>query len=227
MEDETFEDLRTVEDFATGVELPLPDAEDFKPPLAAGAMKPERGEAHREAQRKGALNQWKAKDRRDGVPLPAKSTKAPPASKRTAIQALLLKQVTESLPIKRALEEYVCLTIQDLGGWEHLTSGQKGMLVCQRSALLIILACEEVITTAGKLIDDDGRPHPLFTILRDYMSVFRQGQIALGLGLRSRMPRSDNVTVERVMAEYAAKKSERPLLVPEKPAKKATKDKAG
>jgi hypothetical protein len=39
------------------------------------------------------------------------------------------------------------------------------------------------------------------------------------------MTRSDNITVERVMQEYADRKC--PLLVPEKPKKKASKDKAG
>lgn len=219
------EDFGVSDNFGEGINTPIPDAEDFKIPPAADAMKPERSEAHREAQRKGAINQWRAKDRRDGVPLPVKSSKAPSAAKRSAIENLLLMQRAEKPHIKKALEEFVRRTVEELGGWEFLTAGQKGMLVCQKTALLVILACEEQIVDSENLMEEDGKPHHLLGILRDYMATFRQGQVALGLGLRSRMPRADNQTVATVMAEYARRKQ--PQLVPEKSAKKASKDKAG
>ena len=42
------------------------------------------------------------------------------------------------------------------------------------------------------------------------------------------MPRDNGITIDKVVAEYANRKSEKPLLVPEKPKKKASsKDKAG
>lgn len=221
------EDFGLSDDFGTGVETPIPDADDFKIPQAADAMKPVRGEAHREAQRKGALNQWKARDRIEGVPPRAESSKVPPLSKRGAIEALLLKQQAESPHIQKAIKEYVATAVQELGGWPNLTASKKAMLLCQRIALLIILAAEEAIVASKGLLDADGQPHPLLRTQRDYLATFRQGEISLGLGLRSRMPSSDNSTIASVMQEYASKKTERPLLVPEKPSKKASKDKGG
>src|SRR5690242_1849449 len=137
MEDQ-FEDLKTAEDFA-GLEAPTPDATDFRIAPATEPPKAPRGEVHRERQRLGAIHQWQVRDRRDGVPLPARSSKAPPPSKRSAIEALLLKQRAAQPHIKKTLEEYVLLTVQDLGGWEHLSAGQRAMLLAQRVALLVIL----------------------------------------------------------------------------------------
>jgi len=134
-------------------------------------------------------------------------------------------QRAESPHIKRAIDEFVRRTIEELGGWEYLTAGQKALLVAEKTTLLIILACEDQIVESKSLMAEDGREHQLLRILKDYLGVSRQNLIALGLGLRSRMPRQDNLTVESIMAEYANRK--RPVLVPEKPSKKASKDKAG
>jgi hypothetical protein len=216
------EDFGVSDDFGAGIQTPVPDADDFKIPQAADAIKPERSEAHREAQRKGALNQWQAKDRRDGVPQPVKDSKPPTAAKRDALEVVLLMQRAESPHIKKALDEFVRCTVDDLGGWPNLTAGQKALLVAEKTALLIIMACEERIVESKSLTDADGREHALLRILKDYLGVSRQNLVALGLGLRSRMPRADNLTIERITQEYARQRSQ-PQLVP----KKESKDKAG
>jgi hypothetical protein len=196
------EDFEITEDFAGTLETPA---------KAADAAKLPRTEDHRHGQRLGALKQWQARDRRAGVPPPVKSMRFPPAAKQTAIQKLLLMQRAESLHIKTALEEYVRRTIEELGGWENLTSGQKGMLICQKTCLLMVLACEDAIVDSKSLTNEAGKPHVLLSILRDFASSFRQGQVSLGLGLRSRMPRSPNETVQRIEAEYERKA--RPTIV--------------
>jgi hypothetical protein len=215
------EDFGVTDDFGAGIQTPVPDS-DFKIPKAADAMKPERTEAHRAAQAKAAINQWKARDRRDGVPQPVKNSKPPVAAKRDALETVLLMKRAESPHIKRACDEFVARTIDELGGWGCLTSGQKALLVGERITLLIILAAEEAIVESKSLMDEDGREHPLLRILRDYLGVSRQNLVALGLGLRSRMPRQDNLTIEKIMQEYATRNQ--PQLVP---GKKSTKDKAG
>ena len=159
------------------------------------------------------------------MPQPVKNSKPPSAAKRDALEVVLLMQRAESPHIKRAIDEFVRRTIEELGGWEYLTAGQKALLVAEKTTLLIILACEDQIVESKSLMAEDGREHQLLRILKDYLGVSRQNLIALGLGLRSRMPRQDNLTVESIMAEYANRK--RPVLVPEKPSKKASKDKAG
>jgi hypothetical protein len=222
MEDETFEDLKAAEDFVSGLEAPTPDATDFKVAPAADAMKIPRREEHRENQRKASLNSWKAKDRRDGVPQPVKNSKPPTAAKRDALEVVLLMQRADIPHIKKALDEFVRCTVDDLGGWPNLTAGQKALLVAEKTTLLIILACEDQIVESKSLMAEDGREHQLLRILKDYLGVSRQNLIALGLGLRSRMPRADNQTIASVMAEYA--KRNQPQLVPKK---KESKDKAG
>lgn len=197
-----------MEDFKIGkdfVPAALPNAESVQ------AEKPERTEAHREAQRKGAINQWKAADRRAGIPEPL-PRKATSSGKKTAIEELLLMQRAENLAIKASLDEFVRRTIEELGGWDNMTAGQKGMLVAQKTALLVILCCEDAIVESTNLLTEDGRPHRLLAVLRDFMSTFRQGQVALGLGLRSRMPREDNQSVQTIMQEYA-KRQKRPSIV--------------
>ena len=89
MSGEKFEeaDFGVGDDFGVGVEssVPVPDDEgSFKIPRSAlpEPLKVERGEEHRAAQRLGALNQWRAKDRREGVAAPVKNSKPPPAARR-------------------------------------------------------------------------------------------------------------------------------------------------
>jgi len=159
------------------------------------------------------------------VPQPVKNSKPPSAAKGDALEVVLLMQRAESPHIKRAIDEFVRCTVDDLGGWEYLTAGQKALLVAEKTTLLIILACEDQIVESKSLMAEDGREHQLLRILKDYLGVSRQNLIALGLGLRSRMPRADNQTVATIMAEYSQRKQ--PVLVPQKPSKKATKDKAG
>jgi hypothetical protein len=207
------------EEFADGFgEVPgpsLPAETDFKIPRAADAFKPERSEAAREAQRMSSIKDWKRRDRIAGVPPPVRPQKAPPASKRTAIEKVLLMQRAENLHIKAALEEFVRRTIEELGGWGRLTAGQKGMLVCQKFALMVVLCCEDAIVEGKSLMEETGKPHPLLGVMEKYMTTFRQGQVALGLGLRSRMMREDNLTLKSVMREYEARQS-KPVLVPRK-----------
>lgn len=176
MSGEKFEeaDFGVGDDFGVGVEssVPVPDDEgSFKIPRSAlpEPLKVERGEEHRAAQRLGALNQWPAKDRREGVAAPVKNSKPPSAAKRDALEVVLLMQRAESPHIKKALDEFVRCTVDDLGGWAALTAGQKALLVAEKTALLIIMACEERIVESKSLTDADGREHALLRILKDYL----------------------------------------------------------
>ena len=78
-------------------------------------------------------------------------------------------QRAESPHIKKALDEFVRCTVDDLGGWAALTAGQKALLVAEKTALLIIMACEERIVESKSLTDADGREHALLRILKDYL----------------------------------------------------------
>jgi hypothetical protein len=192
------------EEFVVGLEVPDRAAS------VATAQRPPRSEAHRNAQRLSALNQWKAKDRRDGVPPPLPPTPKT-GIKKTSIEVLLSKRLAEDPAIQGALNEYVRQTAGELGGMQNLRAGQRAMLLAQRVALLVILAVEDQIVTKGTLLGEDGKPEPLLAVLEKYLATFRQGQIALGLGLRSRMFREDSTTLDKVLKEY--EKRNRPTLV--------------
>jgi hypothetical protein len=75
------------------------------------------------------------------------------------------------------------------------------MLLAQKTALLVILCCEDELVQSGNLMGDDGKPNSLLKILESYLSVFRQGQVALGLG-RPRVMREAGSTLKEIMKEY-------------------------
>ena len=131
-----------------------------------------------------------------------------------AFRGIFLRRGAESSYIKGAVAEYVSRTADELGGLERLTAGQKAKLIGQKTALLVILCVEDEIVEKGSLLGDDGRPNSLLKILESYLTVFRQGQVALGLG-RPRGMREDNQTVQAIMKEYENRMT-RPTIVPSK-----------
>jgi hypothetical protein len=129
---------------------------------------------------------------------------------------LINKPRCESPGIKAAVAEYVQRTIEELGGVKNLSAGKKAMIFAQKTCLFVILSCEDEIVESKSLLAENNRPHDLLKVLQSFLATFRQGEIALGLGMRARMPRSDNQTMSRIMQEYANRTS-KPVLVPEKP----------
>jgi hypothetical protein len=127
----------------------------------------------------------------------------------------LAKPVAADPLIQATLNQYIRETAEELGGFANLKASKKSMLLIQRTTLLIILCCEAQLLENKSLTDDDGRPSELLSVLRAYLPIFRQNEIAMGLGLRSRMPREDNLTIQSVIKEYQ-KRASKPLLVPEK-----------
>jgi len=107
------------------------------------------------------------------VPQPVKNSKPPSAAKRDALEVVLLMQRAESPHIKRALDEFVRCTVDDLGGWPNLTAGQKALLVAEKTALLIIMACEERIVESKSLTDADGPSRKLVHSLGERKSAHR------------------------------------------------------
>src|SRR3974377_1835479 len=119
--------------------------------------------------------------------------------------------------IHAEINRYVTGTIADLGGLPNMSAGKKMMVLCQKVALTITLCSEgRIIDESRSLLDDTGRPHPLLAVIRNYLTVFRQGEIALGLGMRERFERSDNQTMQQIQKEYE-KRNSKPVLVPQSP----------
>ena len=148
------EDFETTEDFAGTLETPA---------KTSAAVKPERSEAHREAQRLAALKQWQARDRWDGVPPPLQ-VKPDPKSRRTSTQVLLDKRLAADSSITGMVNEYVRRTADELGGMPNLRAGQRAMLVAQKVTLTIILCLEDQLTASGSLMGEDGKPHAFLGI---------------------------------------------------------------
>ncbi len=127
-----------------------------------------------------------------------------PEGKKNRTEILLCKPRAESQHIRGAIAEYVAQTTDELGGLERLTAGQKAILLAQKTALLVILCYEDELVESGNLTGDDGKPNSLLKILESYLTVFRQGQVALGLG-SPRMMREDGPTLRQIMKEYEAR----------------------
>lgn len=85
-------------------------------------------------------------------------------------------------------------------------AGDKAMLLAQRTALLVILCCEDELVDSGSLTVAEGKPSPLVKILESYLKVFRQGQVALGLGSRRGLRVGETgPTMEEIVQEYRSK----------------------
>jgi len=140
-----------------------------------------------------------------------KTTKRRRRKNRTEV--LLSKPRAESPYIRGAVEEYTSRTVEELGGMDRLTAGDKAMLLAQRTTLLVILCAEDELVESGSLTAADGRASPLVKILENYLTVFRQGQVTLGLG-RPRGPRERDTgpTILEIVREYQSK-TESPSVV--------------
>lgn len=126
--------------------------------------------------------------------------------RKNRTEVLLSKPRAGSPYIRGAVEEYTSRTIEELGGIDRLTAGDRAMLLAQRTALLVILCCEDELVESGSLTAADGKPSPLVKILESYLTVFRQGQIALGLDQRhSLRTREIGPTLGEIVREYGAK----------------------
>lgn len=133
--------------------------------------------------------------------------------RKNRTEVLLSKPRAESPYIRGAVEEYTSRTVEELGGLDRLTAGDKAMLLAQRTALLVILCSEDELVESGSLTRGDGRPNPLLKILENYLTVFRQGQVALGLG-RPRGPRERDTgpTMLEIVREYRNKTKSTPVV---------------
>jgi hypothetical protein len=126
--------------------------------------------------------------------------------RKNRTEVLLSKPRAESPYIRGAVEEYTSRTVEELGGMDRLTAGDKAMLLAQRTTLLVILCSEDELVESGSLTGRDGRPNPLLKILENYLTVFRQGQVALGLGKpRSPRERDTGPTMLEIVREYGNK----------------------
>lgn len=122
-----------------------------------------------------------------------------------ALQKILGRTPVVDAEVKKAINEYVIDTIEELGGIEHLTAGQQAVLLGQRVALEVIMLAEKEFASAGRIVSADGDPLGALRVLQGYLAAFRQGQVALGLA-KARRSKQQDVTIEEVMREYAKKK---------------------
>ena len=122
------------------------------------------------------------------------------------MELMLRRQIAEDPAIAATVREYVEDTARDLGGWDHLTAGQRAMLLCQKLTLAILLAGGKELVDSGALTGDDGRPSQMLRILDQYGTTFRQGQVALGLARARVQPGSRTQTLEEIRREYADSK---------------------
>jgi hypothetical protein len=126
--------------------------------------------------------------------------------RKNRTEVLLSRPRAESPYIRGAVEEYTSRTIEELGGLDRLTAGDRAMLLAQRTALLVILCCEDELVESGSLTAADGKPSPLVKILESYLTVFRQGQVAMGLGRRRGLRAGEGgSTIEEIAREYQNK----------------------
>ena len=123
--------------------------------------------------------------------------------RRTRAEVMLTKPVSSDLNVRATVDAYTRGTIEQLGGMDRLGAGQRAMLLVQRITLATIMRLQgEIDVAADAQIPTDG----LMRTLSRYLMVFRQNQIALGLG-RARARRGDpqTLTMEDVVREYARK----------------------
>jgi hypothetical protein len=128
--------------------------------------------------------------------------------RRGPTELLLTRPCVEDPVIAATIREYVMQTVEELGGWGHLSAGQRAMLLSQRITLTVMLAAQRQIVEDGELTGPDSRPSPLLRVLNQYVATFRQGQVALGLA-RARAPRDNVLTLEEIREEYANRRAKR------------------
>jgi len=134
--------------------------------------------------------------------------------RKNRTEVLLSRPRAESPYIRGAVDEYTSSTIEELGGIDRLTAGDRAMLLAQRTALLVILCCEDELVASGSLTAADGKPSPLVKILESYLTVFRQGQVALGLSKpRGLRVRDSGPTVDEIVGEYRNRAKLAPSIV--------------
>jgi len=121
--------------------------------------------------------------------------------RRSCTQVMLERPRTESQSIHRAVAEYVARTVEELGGMDALSAGQRAMLLHQKTALSVALACEDELVESGALLAMDGKPVPLLKTLNDFLTIFRHGQVALGLA-RRRVANDRTPTLHDIFGEY-------------------------
>lgn len=142
---------------------------------------------------------------RSGEPAPP-GFAAAPRVRRSALVASLSRVTMADPDVQRVLNDYVTETVEELGGVEALTAGQSAMLLGQRTALGVILLAERELSRSEKVVEPNGEPVKTLRTLQGFLTVFRHGQVALGLA-KPRRSRKD-VTMQDVLDEYK-KKSER------------------
>jgi hypothetical protein len=132
---------------------------------------------------------------------------------QSAIEKALTKQTHADRAIHSQVQQYVQETVAQLGGWGHISVSDLTLILCQKQCLTIALALEAQVVASGKLSDDKGRASPLLFTMRGFQSVFRQGQIALGLArarVTSSKPRDESPGrhLDEVMEEYKDRAAE-------------------